>query len=137
MQTDKMEELLMDLSGKITSMAKDIEAIKSEMRSNYIRADENDNSIREVIEERNRSLKAELQGEINLLKKTEELQEKQNEIYNVRLKGLETSLVELKNEKKNKVFTRWEQIGDKAFYIVLAIIFGAVLKFFGVVVPKM
>ncbi len=137
MQPDKMEELLMELSKQISSMAKDIEGIKTDMHSNFVRTDENDEAVREFVTERTRAINAELQGQINLLKKSEELQQKQNELYNNQIKALETAIQSVKEERKNKVFSKWEQVSDKIFWIVVAIIFAAVFKYLNFTPPNL
>ena len=48
-----------------------------------------------------------------------------------------TELNNLKNEKKNKVYSWWEKIADKLFWIIVAIIFAAVFKYFNFVPPKL
>lgn len=143
MQSDKMEELLMELSNKISVMQKDIESIKSEMHSNYIRSDENDNQVRELVEERTRyaanrqdAIKAELQGQIDLLKQSQQLNEKQSELYATQIKTINTEMENLKNEKKNKIYSKWEMISDKIFWIVVAVVFAAVFKYLNFVPPK-
>lgn len=143
MQSDKMEELLMELSNKISVMQKDIESIKSEMHSNYIRSDENDDQVRELVEERTRyaanrqdAIKAELQGQIDLLKQSQQLNEKQSELYATQIKTINTEMENLKNEKKNKIYSKWEMISDKIFWIVVAVVFAAVFKYLNFVPPK-
>lgn len=136
MQTDKMEELLMQLSNQMSAMQKDIEGIKSKMHSNYVRSDENDTQVRELLDERTKwaanrqdAVKAEMQGQIDVLKKSAELSQKQVEIFEVRIKNLE-------DEKKNRVYNRWEQIREKLFYIGVAVIFAAVFKYLNFTPPK-
>ena len=136
MQIEKLEELLMKLANQMSAMQKDIEGIKTEMHSNYIRSDENDTAVRELVEERTKyacsrqdSIKAELKTEIELSKKASELNKSQIELLDTRLKVLE-------DEKKNRVYSRWEQIREKAFWIIVAIVFGAVFKYFNFVPPK-
>jgi hypothetical protein len=136
MQTEKMEELLMELSKQMSAMQKDIEGIKAELHSNYIRSDENDTATRELVEERTKyacsrqdSIKAELKTEIELSKKSSELNKKQIDLLEDRIKALE-------DEKKNHVYSRWEQIREKAFWIIVAIIFAAVFKYINFVPPK-
>ena len=136
MQPDKMEELLMQLLTQMSALQKDIESIKSEMHTNYIRSDENDSQVRELLDERikwaaNRqdAVKAEMQGQIDVLKKNTELFQKQVEMLELRIKNLE-------DEKKNRIYSRWEQIREKLFWIVVAIVFAAVFKYLNFTPPK-
>ena len=128
MQEEKMTELLMDLSNKISTIQKDVEYLKSEMHTNYIRSDEADSAVRDLLEERTKwaanrqdSIKAELAGQISLIKKENELQSKQIEALDDRIQALA-------DEKKNRVYARWQQIIDKIFLLVVAAAFAAVLK---------
>lgn len=136
MQPDKMEELLMELSNKMSSMQKDIEGIKSEIHANYVRSDENDSATRELLDERTKwaanrqdAVKAEMQGQIDVIKKNIEIYQKQNEMLDQRIKNLE-------DEKKNRIYTRWEQIREKVFYLLMAIVFAAVFKYLNFTPPK-
>ena len=57
--------------------------------------------------------------------------------YDSRFETLTTELNNLKDEKKNKVFSWWEKILDKLFWIVIAVVFAAVFKYFNFVPPKL
>ena len=57
--------------------------------------------------------------------------------YDSKFETLTTELNNLKNEKKNKVYSWWEKIADKLFWIIVAIIFAAVFKYFNFVPPKL
>lgn len=57
--------------------------------------------------------------------------------YDSKFVTLTTELNNLKNEKKNKVYSWWEKIADKLFWIIVAIIFAAVFKYFNFVPPKL
>ena len=57
--------------------------------------------------------------------------------YDSKFETLTTELNNLKNEKKNKVYSWWEKIADKLFWIIIAIIFAAVFKYFNFVPPKL
>jgi chromosome segregation ATPase len=57
--------------------------------------------------------------------------------YDSKFEALTTELNNLKNEKKNKVYSWWEKIADKLFWIIVAIIFAAVFKYFNFVPPKL
>lgn len=57
--------------------------------------------------------------------------------YDLKFETLTTELNNLKNEKKNKVYSWWEKIADKLFWIIIAVVFAAVFKYFNFVPPKM
>ena len=57
--------------------------------------------------------------------------------YDSKFETLTTELNNLKNEKKNKVYSWWEKIADKLFWIIIAVVFAAVFKYFNFVPPKM
>lgn len=57
--------------------------------------------------------------------------------YDSKFETLTTELNNLKNEKKNKVYSWWEKIADKLFWIIVAIIFAAVFKYFNFIPPKL
>ena len=57
--------------------------------------------------------------------------------YDSKFETLTTELNNLKNEKKNKVYSWWEKIADKLFWIIIAVIFAAVFKYFNFVPPKL
>ena len=135
MQTDKMEELLINLSTQMSAMQKDIESIKSEMHSNYIRSDENDSAMHNLLDERTQwaknrqdAVKAELQGQIDLVKKENELQSKQIAIFETRIKNLE-------EVESKKIMTRWNQIKDKIFYGILIVLGYAVITILNLHIP--
>ena len=117
MDNEKTTELLMRLSTQISAIQKDVEYLKSEIQSNYTRSDENDSAVRELVEERTKwasnrqdAVKAEMQGQINVLKKQQELTEKQCEILDKRIKDLE-------ERDSKKIVGRWEQIKDSLFKV--------------------
>ena len=129
MNEEKMTDLLIKLSSQISEMAKDISYLKTEMNSNYIRSDENDNAIRELIEQKQEAIRIDLQSQIDVLKKNSELQKQKYDL-------LVEQIDELKNRDKNRVYAKWEKVADKIFWIIIAIIFGAVFKYFNITPPK-
>ena len=136
MQDDRVEELLMELSTQISAVQKDVEYLKSEMHSNYIRSDESDEAVRELVEERTKyaanrqdAIKNDLQGQINLLNKCEELREAQFKAMDERIKALEGA-------GAKKVMSRWEKVKDYLFNILLILVVGAVLAWLGVILPQ-
>ena len=57
--------------------------------------------------------------------------------YDSKFETLTTELNNLKKEKKNKVYSWWEKIADKLFWIIIAVVFAAVFKYFNFVPPKL
>ena len=57
--------------------------------------------------------------------------------YDSKFKTLTTELNNLKDEKKNKVFSWWEKILDKLFWVIIAVVFAAVFKYFNFIPPKL
>jgi len=130
MQEDKVTELLIDLSNKFSELKKDVEYIKSEMHNNYVRSDENDTAVRELVDERTSwakerqdALKKEFDNQILLVKKENELQAKIMETIDERITVLE-------NKEAKDVMSRWEQIKDKLFYVVISLIGCALFAYF-------
>ena len=70
-------------------------------------------------------------------KNAERIIKERLEKYDTKIDTITTELSNLKNEKKNKVYSWWEKIADKLFWIIVAIIFAAVFKYFNFVPPKM
>lgn len=136
MNEEKITELLMDLKTGFSELKKDVEYIKTEMHSNYIRSDENDSATRELVEERTKwaanrqdSIKNELQGQIDLVKKENELQMKQ-------IAEIEKKIREIDNKEGNRVLKRWEQIKDSVFKVGIGFIGSAVVYYFLFMVGK-
>ena len=59
------------------------------------------------------------------------------EKYDTKLNELTIAFNNLKDEKKNKVFSWWEKILDKLSWVVIAIIFAAVFKYLNFTPPKL
>lgn len=57
--------------------------------------------------------------------------------YDERLEKLSVKITTLENEKKNKVYSKWEKISDKIFWVIVAIIFAAVFKYLNFTPPKL
>ena len=84
------------------------------------------------------SLTLTISGVIEESKKNAELLIKQYiEKYDVTIQSLSTKITTLENEKKNKVYSRWEKISDKIFWIIVAVIFAAVFKYLNFTPPKL
>ncbi len=57
--------------------------------------------------------------------------------YDEKLEKLSVKITTLENEKKNKVYSKWEKISDKIFWVIVAIIFAAVFKYLNFTPPKL
>lgn len=132
---DKMEELLMELSTKMSAMQADIESIKSEIHSNSMRSDENDSSMRALCDERmdwikgrQDGVKQEIKGQLDIMRNEIDLQNKHIEVLDARIKALEGA-------EGQKVMKRWGQIKDKVFYAILIAIGYAVIAVLNLNLP--
>lgn len=116
---------------------------KAKARQDSIRDDlqhqiDNDRQLITDIKSSIDSLTLTISGVIEESKKNaERIIKEQLEKYDTKIDNLNTALNNLKDEKKNKVFSWWEKILDKLFWIVIAIIFAAVFKYFNFVPPQM
>jgi predicted nucleic acid-binding Zn-ribbon protein len=59
------------------------------------------------------------------------------ENYDTKLEKMSDKISALENEKKNKVYSRWEKISDKLFLLIIAIVFAAVFKWFNFTPPAL
>ena len=115
---------------------------KAKARQDSIRDDlqhqiDNDHQLITDIKSSIDSLTITISGVIEQSKKNAENIIKQNvKQYDELIQKLETRISNLENEKKNKVYSRWEKITDKIFWIVVAIIFAAVFKYLNFTPPK-
>lgn len=127
----------MELSQKISALQKDVEYLKSEMHTNYIRSDENDEQMRNLIEDRTKyacsrqdTIKQELQGQITLLKKENDLQNETLKAYDERIKTLE-------NAKAKKALGWVEYIEKYIFIGFVGLVAYLLLQHFGISpIPK-
>ena len=116
---------------------------KAKARQDSIRDDlqhqiDNDRQLITDIKSSIDSLTLTISGVIEESKKNAELLIKQYiEKYDVTIQTLSTKITTLENEKKNKVYSRWEKISDKIFWIIVAIIFAAVFKYLNFTPPKL
>lgn len=116
---------------------------KAKARQDSIRDDlqhqiDNDRQLITDIKSSIDSLTLTISGVIEESKKNAELLIKQYiEKYDVTIQTLSTKLTTLENEKKNKVYSRWEKISDKIFWIIVAVIFAAVFKYLNFTPPKL
>ena len=115
---------------------------KAKARQDSIRDDlqhqiDNDHQLITDIKSSIDSLTITISGVIEQSKKNAENIIKQNvKQYDELIQKLETRISNLENEKKNKVYSRWEKITDKIFWIIVAIIFAAVFKYLNFTPPK-
>ena len=116
---------------------------KAKARQDSIRDDlqhqiDNDRQLITDIKSSIDSLTLTISGVIEESKKNAELLIKQYiEKYDVTIQTLSTKITTLENEKKNKVYSRWEKISDKIFWIIVAVIFAAVFKYLNFTPPKL
>lgn len=136
MEESKITDLLMELSQKISALQKDVEYLKSEMHTNYVRSDEHDEQMRDLIEERTKSsysrqdtIKQELQTQIQLLKSENDLQNKTIEKQDLRVTALE-------NAKAKKALGWVEYIEKYIFVGFVGLIAYLLLQHFGITMPQ-
>lgn len=116
---------------------------KAKARQDSIRDDlqhqiDNDRQLITDIKSSIDSLTLTISGVIEESKKNaERIIKEQLEKYDTKIDNLNTALNNLKDEKKNKVFSWWEKILDKLFWIIIAVVFAAVFKYFNFVPPKL
>lgn len=70
-------------------------------------------------------------------KNAERIIKERLEKYDEKIDTLTTEIRDLKDDKKNKVFSWWEKIIDKLGWIGIAILIAAVFKYFNFVPPKL
>jgi len=116
---------------------------KAKARQDSIRDDlqhqiDNDHQLITDIKSSIDSLTLTISGVVEQSKKNAELMIKEHlEKYDIKLNELTIAFNNLKDEKKNKVFSWWEKILDKLFWVVIAIIFAAVFKYLNFTPPKL
>ena len=116
---------------------------KAKARQDSIRDDlqhqiDNDRQLITDIKSSIDSLTLTISGVIEESKKNAERIIKEHlEKYDTKLNELTIAFNNLKDEKKNKVFSWWEKILDKLFWVVIAIIFAAVFKYLNFTPPKL
>lgn len=166
MGEEKDFEILMDIQNTLgtvvalqTGIQEDIKELKErdlrqsdELEKAYNKAKARQDSIRDDLQhqiDNNTSLIKEMKACIESLsininniveesrKNTEKIIQNTLEKFEKKYESLQTDVKNLKDDKKNKVFNWWEKILDKLGWIVIAIIFAAVFKYFNFVPPKM
>lgn len=116
---------------------------KAKARQDSIRDDlqhqiDNDRQLITDIKSSIDSLTLTISGVIEESKKNaEHIIKEQLEKYDLKIDSLTTEVKNIKDDKKNKVFSWWEKIADKIGWIVVAVIFAAVFKYFNFIPPKL
>lgn len=155
MTEDRQTELLLDLSSKVSAIQKDLEYLKN---SN----DANSTNFKELLDERTKwaanrqdAVKAEMQGQIDVIKKSIELSGKERELLDSRIKAVEKEIAivkeknlcermdaveidirALKDKDKNKIYSRYEQVKDKLFLIAVGVGFAAIFYYIIQIIKK-
>jgi chromosome segregation ATPase len=143
--TTELKDDIKELKERDLRQSDDLEKAyeKAKARQDSIRDDlqhqiDNDRQLITDIKSSIDSLTLTISGVIEESKKNaERIIKEQLEKYDTKIDNLNTALNNLKDEKKNKVFSWWEKILDKLFWIVIAVVFAAVFKYFNFVPPKL
>ena len=143
--TSSIKNDIVELKQRDLRQSDDLEKAyeKAKARQDSIRDDlqhqiDNDHQLITDIKSSIDSLTLTISGVIEQSKKNAENIIKQNvKQYDDLIKKLETRITNLENEKKNKVYSLWEKIADKIFWIIVAIIFAAVFKYLNFTPPKL
>jgi predicted nucleic acid-binding Zn-ribbon protein len=159
-------EILLDIQNTLGTVVEATSSIKSdivelkekdlrqsdELEKAYAKAKSRQDSIRDDLQhqiDNNNQLIIEIKNAITSLSSTisnvVEQSKKQVDIaisefmtkIEKRFEANENEINTLKNEKKNHVYSRWEQIREKLFWIAVAIIFAAVFKYLNFTPPKL
>lgn len=113
---DRQDSIRDDLQHQIDSNNKLINDVKSSIDSLAV-------TIKDVLEESK--------------KNSEKIIKEHLQKYDSKLDAVTTEINNLKDEKKNKVFSWWEKIVDKIFWIIVAVIFAAVFKYLNFTPPTL
>lgn len=143
--TTELKDDIKELKERDLRQSDDLEKAyeKAKARQDSIRDDlqhqiDNDHQLITDIKSSIDSLTLTISGVIEESKKNaERIIKEKLEKYDAKFDTITTEINNLKNEKKNKVYSWWEKIADKLFWIIVAIIFAAVFKYFNFVPPKM
>ena len=143
--TTELKDDIKELKERDLRQSDDLEKAyeKAKARQDSIRDDlqhqiDNDRQLITDIKSSIDSLTLTISGVIEESKKNaERIIKEQLEKYDTKIDNLNTALNNLKDEKKNKVFSWWEKILDKLFWIIITIVFAAVFKYFNFIPPKM
>ena len=142
--TSSIKKDITELKEKDLRQSDDLEKAyeKAKARQDSIRDDlqhqiDTDHQLISDIKSSIDSLTLSIGGIIEESKKNAELIIKQHiEKYDDKLEKVITRVNTLENEKKNKVYSRWEKITDKVFWIIVAVIFAAVFKYLNFTPPQ-
>lgn len=143
--TSSIKKDIIELKEKDVRQSDDLEKAyaKAKARQDSIRDDlqhqiDNNHQLISDIKSSIDSLTLTISGIIEESKNNAERIIKENlEKYDAKLEKITTKLTTLENEKKNKVYSRWEKISDKIFWIIVAIVFAAVFKYLNFTPPKL
>ena len=143
--TSSIKNDIVELKQKDLRQSDDLEKAyaKAKARQDSIRDDlqhqiDNNHQLITDIKSSIDSLTITISGVIEESKKNaERIIKEQLEKYDEKIDSLTTEIRDLKDDKKNKVFSWWEKIIDKLGWLVIAIIIAAVFKYFNFVPPKL
>lgn len=143
--TSSIKKDIIELKEKDVRQSDDLEKAyaKAKSRQDSIRDDlqhqiDNNHQLISDIKSSIDSLTLTISGIIEESKNNAERIIKENlEKYDEKFEKLTTKVTTLENEKKNKVYSRWEKISDKIFWIIVAIVFAAVFKYLNFTPPKL
>ena len=143
--TSSIKKDIVELKEKDLRQSDDLEKAyeKAKARQDSIRDDlqhqiDSDHQLISDIKSSIDSLTLTISGVIEESKKNAEIMIKQHiEKYDEKLEKLIVRVTNVENEKKNKVYSLWEKIADKIFWIIVAIIFAAVFKYLNFTPPKL
>lgn len=143
--TTELKDDIKELKERDLRQSDDLEKAyeKAKARQDSIRDDlqhqiDNDRQLITDIKSSIDSLTLTISGVIEESKKNaERIIKEKLEKYDAKFDTITTEINNLKNEKKNKVYSWWEKIADKLFWIIVAIIFAAVFKYFNFIPPTM
>ena len=143
--TSSIKSDIVELKEKDLRQSDDLEKAyaKAKARQDSIRDDlqhqiDNNHQLISDIKSSIDSLTLTISGIIEESKNNAERIIKENLIkYDEKLEKLTSKITSLENEKKNKVYSKWEKITDKIFWVVVAIIFAAVFKYLNFTPPKL
>ena len=143
--TSSIKKDIIELKEKDVRQSDDLEKAyaKAKARQDSIRDDlqhQIDNNHQLISDRKSSidSLTLTISGIIEESKNNAERIIKENlEKYDEKLEKITTKVTTLENEKKNKVYSRWEKISDKIFWIIVAIVFAAVFKYLNFTPPKL
>lgn len=146
-----IKETLGTVVGTITTIQEDIKELKErdlrqsdELDKAYEKAKARQDSIRDDLQHQINDLKDNFKNEKisiesaikNLGTEIKELIIKSDNNNETQIRNLNTRVTNIENAKKENVYKWWQYAVDKLTYIVIAIIFAAVFKYFNFVPPK-